>query len=435
MKKVFNWYLNISLVVRILVALVAGAIIGLLVGPSIAVIEILGSLMMRLLQMIVLPLIFFAIVMGVGAMPISKTGRAAGKIMVYYVFTTICAASMATLIANIFKPGLGMSFGTADSGVGVASMDTPAISDFILNMIPSNIVHSFAEGSYLQVLVFSVFFGFAISVLRDNKDEKIRNSVLAMYGFCEGGAEIMFAMTKAVLEFTPIGVFALISVTFANEGLGFLGSAASIIGCTYLGYAFQICVVYTIALMFVKINPLQFFSKARGVMLMAFSTRSSSSTLPLSMKTSEESMGIPKNIGGFTLPLGSQINLDGEAFYQVIAVFTIAFASGLQLTLMQQIMLVFVVTIGGTGTAGIAGSGPVILLGVIGMLGLDVSAGSVGGAVFAVVLGIDVILDMGRTMTNVTGDLTGTCVVAKSEGLMDMTKWDDSIKVKRMEAK
>lgn len=155
---------------------------------------------------------------------------------------------------------------------------------------------------------------------------------------------------------------------------------------------------------------------------MAFSTRSSASTLPVSIRTAEEKMGVPRSIAGFTLPLGSQINLDGEAYYQVIAVFTVAFASGIELSIPQMVLLVFAVTVASTGTAGVAGSGPILLMAAMGMVGLDVSSG-IGASVYALILGIDVILDMGRTTVNVTGDIAGTCIVAKSEGAMDTSKW------------
>lgn len=379
-------------------------------------------MMVKLLKMIVLPLIFFAIVMGVGAMPIQKTGRVAAKIFVYYMCTTVFAASAATIIANIFKPGQNMVFTETVENTTNAGLQTPAVSEFLLGMVPDNIVAAFAGDSYLQVLIFSVIFGFAISALRDSSDDRIREAVLTVYRFCEGGAEIMFCITKGVLEYTPIGVFALISITFAEQGLGFLSAAAVVIGLCYLGYLFQLIFVYGAALSFAKLNPITFFKKARGVMLMAFSTRSSASTLPVSIRTAEEQMGVPRSICGFTLPLGSQINLDGEAYYQVIAVFTVAFASGIELSIPQMVLLVFAVTIASTGTAGVAGSGPILLMAAMGMVGLDVSSG-IGASVYALILGIDVILDMGRTTVNVTGDIAGTCIVAKSEGAMDTSKW------------
>jgi len=417
-----GWYFNTPLVWRILTALVTGAIVGLLVGPSISVIAPLGSLMIRLLKMIILPLIFFAIVMGIGSMPASKIGKVAGKILIYYFGTTLFAAIFGLILANIFKPGLGLSLtATAVKAAEGATVTSPAIGDVFLNMVPDNVVAAFAKGAYLQVLVFALFFGLAVSFLRDHKDDRISEAVLTVYRFCEGGAEIMFRITHAVLQFAPIGIFAIISGIFAVEGTKLISSAASIIALCYTGYAFQLFVVYGIALTLSKLNYFQFLSRAKDATLMAFSTCSSSATLPLTIKTSEEKLGVPRSIGGFTLPLGSQINLDGEAYYQIIAVFTAAFASGIHLTFAQQMVVVFVVTVGTMGTAGIAGSGPVVLLAVMGMVGLNVEAGSMVAAVFALVLGIDVILDMGRTAVNVTGDMVGTCIVAKSEGLLK--KW------------
>lgn len=417
-----GWYFNTPLVWRILTALITGAIVGLLVGPSISVIAPLGSLMIRLLKMIILPLIFFAIVMGIGSMPASKIGKVAGKILLYYLGTTFFAAVFGLILANIFKPGLGLSLtATAVKAAEGATVTSPAIGDVFLNMVPDNVAAAFAKGAYLQVLVFALFFGLAVSFLRDHKDERISEAVMTVYRFCEGGAEIMFRITHAVLQFAPIGIFAIISGIFAVEGTKLISSAASIIALCYTGYAFQLFVVYGIALTLSKVNYFQFLSRAKDATLMAFSTCSSSATLPLTIKTSEEKLGVPRSIGGFTLPLGSQINLDGEAYYQIIAVFTAAFASGIHLTFAQQMVVVFVVTVGTMGTAGIAGSGPVVLLAVMGMVGLNVEAGSMVAAVFALVLGIDVILDMGRTAVNVTGDLVGTTIVAKSEGLL--RKW------------
>jgi len=421
--KWYLWYFNIPLVTRVIVAFVAGGIAGLILGDAVLVLEPLGTLMMKLLQMIVLPLIFFAIVMGVGAMPIRKTGRMAGKIMLYYLCTTVFTATAATIISVIFRPGQHMVFDIAAGAGQTGALETPAVSEFLLNMVPSNVIAAFSEGMYLQVLVFSVIFGFAVSSLKDIEDERIHSAVNTVYKFCEGGAEIMFVITKGVLQYTPIGIFALISITFAEQGVNLLSSAALVIGLCYLGYAFQAVVVYSAVLGVAGIAPIKFFSKAKDVMMMAFSTRSSASTLPVSIRTAEESMGVPRSIAGFTLPLGSQINLDGEAYYQVIAVFTVAFASGIELSIPEMIMLVFAVTIASTGTAGIAGSGPILLMAAMNMVGLDISVGSVGAAVYALILGIDVILDMGRTTVNVTGDLAGTCLVAKTEKMMDESKW------------
>lgn len=217
-KKWYLWYFQIPLVTRILVAFVGGIAAGLLIGPDVAVIEPLGTLMVKLLQMIVLPLIFFAIVMGVGADADSENGRVAAA---KYLFT-ICSPPFLPRrqppSSPIFlNPAKTMVFTETVEGAANAGLQTPAVSEFLLGMIPNNIVAAFANASYLQVLVFSVIFGFAISALRDSSDERIKEAVITVYKFCEGGAEIMFCITKAVLEYTPIGVFALISITFAEQ--------------------------------------------------------------------------------------------------------------------------------------------------------------------------------------------------------------------------
>ncbi|KYO67311.1 dicarboxylate/amino acid:cation symporter [Thermovenabulum gondwanense] len=421
-KRFLGWYFGTPLVWRILIALIIGAIVGLIVGPKIAVIEPLGTLMIKLLKMIILPLIFSAIVTGVGGMPASKIGRVAGKILLYYVSTTVFAATFGLLFSQIFKPGLGLSLsGTAAEG---AAVQTPSVSSVLLNMVPDNVAASFANGAYLQVLVFAVIFGIAISFLRDAKDDTIREAVLTVYKFCQGTAELMFSITKGVLEYSPIGVFALISVLFAQEGTKVIGSVAKLVLTCYIGYAFQLLIVYGLLFtILAKLSYAKFIAKAKDAMLMAFATRSSSATLPLTLKVAEENLGVSRNIGSFTLPLGSQINLDGEAYYQIISVFFVAFAAGIHLTAIQKLIVILVVTIGTMGTAGIAGSGPVVLLAVMNMVGLNVEPGTVVAGAFALVLGIDVILDMGRTMCNVTGDMVGTCIVAKSEGMLDMEKW------------
>jgi Na+/H+-dicarboxylate symporter len=416
-----GWYFGTSLAVRVLIALVLGAIVGLLVGPKIAVIEPLGTLMIKLLKMIILPLIFFAIVSGVGGTAASRIGRVAWKILLYYFTTTVLAATFGLILAHIFKPGLGLSLGgTSAQGVTV---ETPSVVGTLLNMVPDNVVAAFANGAYLQVLIFALIFGLAVSFLRESKDDTIKEAVMAVYGFCYGGAQIMFTITKWVLEYSPIGVFALISTLFAQQGTKVIGSAAMLILVCYIGYATQLFVVYGGLLTAFKINFWKFLARAKDAMLMAFSTRSSSATLPVTLKVAKENLGVPESIGNFTLPLGSQINLDGEAYYQIISIFFTAYVAGVHLTPIQQLIAIFIVTIGTMGTAGIAGSGPVVLLAVMGMVGLKVEPGTAVAAAFALILGVDVILDMGRTTINVTGDMAGTCIVAKTEGLLDLDKW------------
>lgn len=424
-----GWYFNTSLVWRVLIALVLGAIAGKVVGPSIVVLEPFGTLMLKLLQLVVLPLIFFAIIVGVGGTPASKLGRIAAKILTYYIATTVFAAACGIILGHIFKPGLGANL----AGIGEASIvasEVPSVGSILLNMVPNNAVAPFVNGDYLQVLVFGILIGIAISVLSDSKEEKVVQQIQTFLRFCEGGSEIMYKITKGILEYTPIGIFALISSLFATQGFDVISSLGTLILACYIGYIFQIVFVYGGMLTLFKMNAKDFFVNVRNVMAMAFATRSSNSTLPVSISTCEERLGIDRAVSGFTLPLGAQVNMDGEAYYQILAVMFVANATGVVLTPGHQLLMVLAVTLGSIGTAGIAGSGPVVLLAVMNMVGLPAEPGSAAAAAFALILGIDVILDMGRTTANVTGDLVGTCIVAKTEKMMDYSRWKNCKKAK-----
>lgn len=414
--KWLGWYLRPPLPLRVLIGFAAGAILGLAVGPSIAVIEPLGTLMLKLLKVLIIPIIFFAIVRGTGGLPISRVGRIAGKILGYYLTTTVFAATAGLTLAHIFKPGRNLASIGATGAQGM-SIETPSVGSVILNMIPDNFFWAATNEAYLQVLIFALMFGVAISYLRDSKDETIRKAVETVYSFCYGGSEIIFTLAKAILQYTPIGVFALAATVFAEMGTKVIATAGTIILACYIGYAFQLFGVYGLLASIFKINYLKLLNKIKEASLFAFATRSSSATLPVSLKVARENLGIPESICGFSLPLGAQINLDGEAYYQIISVFAVAYAAGIHLTPIQQLIAVLVVTIGTMGTAGIAGSGPVVLLAVLGMVGLPIEPGTIQAAVFAIILGIDVILDMGRTCVNVSGDLVGTSIVAKTEGV------------------
>lgn len=306
-KKILGWYFNTPLVWRVLTALVLGAIVGKVVGPSITVIEPFGNLMLKLLQLVVLPLIFFAIIVGVGGTPASKLGRIAAKILTYYITTTVFAAAFGLALGHIFKPGIGANLSSAGSAAAINASSVPSIGDILLNMVPNNAVAPFVNGDYLQVLVFGILIGIAISVLQDSKNEKTLSAVNAFLRFCEGGSEIMYKITQGILEYTPIGIFTLIASLFATQGFNVIGSLGILILACYIGYIFQIVFVYGGMLTIFKMNFRKFFINVRNVMMMAFATRSSNSTLPVSISTCEEKLGIERAVSGFTLPLGAQV--------------------------------------------------------------------------------------------------------------------------------
>jgi len=293
-----------------LVALVLGIAAGLIFGEGIMWVEPFGTLMLKLLRLVILPLIFFAIAVGVGSTPASQIGRIAGKIMSYYIVTTMFAAVCGIVLGHLIKPGVGMNLLGATGEV--PEVQSQKVSDVFLNMIPDNAVGAFNSGNYLQVLIFALLFGLAIAVLLDSKNKKVREGVGNVLSFCVGGSEIMFKITQAVLQYTPIGGFALIAVVIAEGGFKVISSLTSLVIACYIGYLFQLVVVYSGALKLWKLPVLKFYRQIRSVLLMAFATRSSNAVLPLNLENAEVNLGIDRTISGFTLPLGAQVNMDGE---------------------------------------------------------------------------------------------------------------------------
>ena len=247
---------------------------------------------------------------------------------------------------------------------------------------------------------------------------------VALFSVFDGLAEAMYLIVKGVLQYAPIGVFALIAVVFGKQGAAAVGPLGTVTLAAFLGYVFHVVVVYGIILMINKISPVKFFKGARTPMITAFVTRSSSGTLPVTMKTMDENFGVSKNVYSFTLPLGATINMDGTAIYQGVCALFIGFAIGMPLSFGQQITVIITAVLASIGTAGVPGAGAIMLLMVLNSVGLPVEAGTPVAAAYAMILGIDAILDMGRTAVNVTGDMTGTLVVAKSEKQVDLSKLD-----------
>ncbi|HIP89688.1 MAG TPA: dicarboxylate/amino acid:cation symporter, partial [Thermococcus paralvinellae] len=223
-------------------------------------------------------------------------------------------------------------------------------------------------------------------------------------------------------QYAPIGVFALIAYIMAEQGVKVVGQLAKVVVAVYLGLILQIVIVYFTLLKIFGLDPIKFIKKAKDAMITAFVTRSSSGTLPVTMRVADEEMGISKGIYSFTLPLGATINMDGTALYQGVCTFFIALAIGQYLTLGQQLTIVLTAVLASIGTAGVPGAGAIMLAMVLQSVGIPLTDPSVAAA-YAMILGIDAILDMGRTMVNVTGDLAGTAIVSKTEGEIDLSKW------------
>ncbi|HKJ85180.1 MAG TPA: dicarboxylate/amino acid:cation symporter [Spirochaetia bacterium] len=422
-RNLLSWYLDSNLLLRILAGLVLGAVVGLIVGPGIDVISPLGNLLVNLLKMIVMPLILTSLVVGAASINPSELGKIGIKIFVYYLLTSAVAVAIGLVAGNIFQPGANLDLGQASEAAGRA-LTEPQIVDTLLAIIPNNPFGALAQGNVLPTIFFALVFGIGIGYIRERDEERLQKAANLLFTFFEGAAEIMYVIVRWVLQYAPIGVFALIAVVFGRQGAQAFTSLGVVTLSTYAAFAVQIVVVYGLILIVSGLRYGRFFRGAREAMITAFVTRSSSGTLPVTMRNMDENLGVSRRVSSFTLPLGATINMDGAAIYMGVCVLFIANATGVDLSLMQQLTVVLTAVLASIGSAGIPGAGAIMLLMVLNAAGLPVEAGTPVAAAYAMILGIDALLDMGRTMTNVTGDMVGTAIVAKSEGELDKARWD-----------
>ena len=418
----FDWYFKTSLLIRILIGLVAGAIVGIMAGESILWVSPFGDLFVRLLKMIVMPVILTTLVVGAASISPAELGKVGIKIVLFYLFTSALAVAVGLIMGNVFKPGLGLDLGSIGDAAGRV-LERPSLSDTILNIVPTNPFTALSNGDVLPIIFFAIMFGIGLSYLKISGNERIRNAAETVYNIFDGAAEVMYIVVRWVLQYAPIGVFALLAVVFAKQGAAAAGPLGIVTLAAFLGYIIHVVIVYGGLLSFNKLNFITFLKGAKEAMVTAFVTRSSSGTLPVTMTCVDKNLGVSRNVYSFTLPLGATINMDGTAIYQGVCALFIGFAIGLPLDLGQQITVILTAVLASIGTAGVPGAGAIMLLLVMDSIGLPIETGSPVAAAYAMILGIDAILDMGRTCINVTGDMTGTLLVAKSEKMLDYAKW------------
>ncbi len=421
--KVLNWYFKSNLLVRILLGLVLGAVAGIVFGPKIACISPLGDIFVRLLKMIVMPVVIFTLVVGAGSIQPARLGKVGGKTVLFYMVTTVFAVGVGLLTGNIFQPGAGMELaGTASEGFG-KELAKPSLIDTLVNIVPKNPFSAVTSSKILQAIFFTLMFGIGLAFIRESEDQRIKDAGETVYRFFEGGAEVMYKMVNWILQYAPIGVFALIAVVFGKQGAEAFGPLGIVTLSIYLAIGIHYLFVYGMLLAMFRIPPRQFFAKAREATITAFVTRSSGGTLPVTLDIAQKKMGISKGVYSFTLPLGATINMDGSAIYQGVCAIFIGFAIGAPLTIVQQLTVIITAVLASVGTAGVPGAGAIMLLLVLNSVGLKVEPGTTVAMAYAMIFGIDALLDMGRTALNVTGDLAVTCAVAKSENEIDETLW------------
>ena len=409
---------KIGLSTQIFIALLIGALFGVVIHywiPSSyikdtviveGVLYVVGQGFIRLMQMLVVPLVFCSLICGSMAIGDTKTlGKVGVKTIGFYLVTTALAVCVALGSALLINPGRGLDMDAVQKGTVSSTTEATSLVDTLLNIIPKNPVQSMANGDMLPIIVFALFVGIMLAKLGT------RGSVVT--NFFSQFNDVMMEMTMAIMKVAPIGVFCLIARTFATVGFSAFAPMLKYMGNVTLALAIQCLIVYQILLfVFTRLNPLKFIKKFLPVMGFAFSTATSNATIPMSIDTLSKKMGVSKQISSFTIPLGATINMDGTSIMQGVAVVFIAQAYGIPLTMGNLATVVVTATLASIGTAGVPSVGLVTLAMVLNSVGLPTEG-------IALIMGIDRILDMIRTAVNITGDAVCTTIVCHQEGSLN----------------
>ncbi len=393
-----------SLAVYILSALILGVVVGLFLtkSPDIATnyIQPIGTIFLNLVKFAVVPIVFFSIVSGIISMrDIKKVGKIGLKTVIFYFFTTAVAIVIGLFVTSLFKGGFTIldTSGLVYDGVVAES---GGLLDTVVGFFPSNIISPFASANMLQVITASVLFGFGIIYAGDAGEPFAK--------FVDSACAVSLAIMGMILKISPLAVFCLITPVVAVYGMAILGNLLLVIACAYFCYILHMAIVYSTAVStLAKISPVKFFKGMFPTMIFAFSSSSSVGTLPMNMESCEK-LGGKRDIASFVLPLGTTINMDGTAIYQGVCAVFIATCYGINLTIDQMAIIVLTATLASIGTAGVPGAGVFMLAMVLESVGLPLDG-------IALVLGVDRIFDMGRTVVNITGDAACTLVVSKLE--------------------
>lgn len=419
-----QWYKSLSFTQKMLVAMIAGAILGIVLGSvdsfkdwvevylSFGLFDIIGKLFVNSLKMLVVPLVFCSIAVGVSSLAnISLMGRVGLKAIIIYLFTTAVAISLALIVAITISPGKGLDIAdTTEFTVKAA----PSISSVITSIIPSNPVLAMAEGEMLQIILFSILLGVAIT-LSASAGEPIKKGLQSLNS-------VMMAMVNIIMIFAPLGVFCLIAKTFATQGISMIIPLASYFLTVVAVLLLHVLITYSFLIKVIaKVSPIIFIKKMRDAIVFAFSTASSNATIPVTLNTVEKKLGVDKAVASFTVPLGATINMDGTAIMQGVATVFIASVYQVDLSFADYLTVILTATMASIGTAGVPGVGLIMLTMVLAQVGLPVEG-------IALIIGIDRLLDMMRTAVNITGDSMVSVITAKSEKSFDEKKFLDVAK-------
>ncbi|MAW58755.1 MAG: dicarboxylate/amino acid:cation symporter [Alphaproteobacteria bacterium] len=416
-----SYYKKLSFTQKILTAMLFGALFGILLNNidiynslinqylSNGVFEVIGKLFVNSLKMLVVPLVFCSITVGITSLGnLSLMGRIGLKAIIIYLLTTAFAISLALICAIIINPGQGFEI---DNALQFSAKEAPSLSSVLISIVPSNPILAMAEGEMLQIILFAIILGIAITITGKNA-ESFKKGVTSLN-------EIMMSMVQIIMKFAPLGVFCLIAKTFASQGIDMIIPLASYFFTVTIVLLLHVLLTYSAFLKFIgNVSPILFLKKMRTAVVFAFSTASSNATIPVTLNTVEKRLGVDKSVASFTVPLGATINMDGTAIMQGVATVFIASVYMVDLTIGDYLTVILTATLASIGTAGVPGVGLIMLTMVLTQVGLPVEG-------VALIIGIDRLLDMMRTAVNITGDSMVSLITSKSEKSFNKSIFED----------
>lgn len=407
-----------KLTLAIFLSLIAGVVVGWLCPEFAKTLHPLAIIFLKMVKMIIAPLLFATLVVGIAGHGDAKSiGKVGIKTLVYFEVVTTLALVIGLAIGNIFKPGMGFALNASSHAVKAASEMASvqvhsSVTQMIVDVFPTSIIQAMAEGNLLQIVVFSIFFALAICA--------IGQKAKPVLDILSSTSEIMFKFTEYVMYFAPLGIFGAIASTVGENGIGILKNYAKIIFSLYFALALFVVIVLFIACKIVKISFRNLLRVIREPALLAFSTASSEAALPKAMELMEK-FGVPKNIVGFVMPTGYTFNLDGSTLYLALGVLFATQIVGINLSFEQQIMIMLALMLTSKGVAAVPRVSLVVLAGTLASFNIPLIG-------VAILLGIDQILDMGRTTVNLIGNCVATVVIARWENEFDYAKMNNYVK-------
>lgn len=409
------WKHRHSITFKVTLGMVLGLLLGLVINVMAlggwvdtwivhGLLDVGGRIFIALLKLLVVPLVFVSLVVGTASLDnVAKLGRVGAKTLGLYLLTTALALSLAIGLALIVKPGEGLSL---TSPTEYQPQEAPSINEVIVRIIPDNPFKAMVEGEMLQVIFFAIFFGIALAMTAKGGSRVV--------DFFKELDQILMKMVLAIVYVAPYGVFCLIAKVFASQGLSAIMPLAKYFFLVLLVLFLHWTMTYPVLLkVFSGLNPITFMRKFKGVIVFAFSTSSSNATIPVTLENLTRKLGISPTMASFTVPLGATINMDGTAIMQGVATVFIAQVYGVDIGLQGYLMVILTATLASIGTAGVPGVGLITLAMVLRQVNLPAEG-------IALIIGVDRLLDMARTAVNVSGDAVVSCIVAQSEGQVDL---------------